>query len=89
MPAHGFAEPETPPPGGALEPGTPPVTPTSTPPRFSLEASSSPASSRLSSTGDSGPSCADVEVPPMPDVASAMWTDVLGAELTCCGRRLG
>ena len=38
MPAHGFAEPATPPPGPiGLEPGTPPVTPTSTPPRFSLE----------------------------------------------------
>ena len=92
MPAHGFAEPETPPPSGALGvvPGTPPVTPTSTPPRFSLEAPSpSTASSRLPSTGGSGPSCADVEVPPMPDVASAMWTDVLGAELTCCGKKLG
>ena len=86
MPAHGFAEPETPPPDGralGALPDTPPVTPTSTPPRFSLEGSSlSPASSI-------GPSAADVEVPPMPDVAAAMWTDVLGAELTCCGRRLG
>jgi hypothetical protein len=87
MPAHGFAEPATPPPGPiGLEPGTPPVTPTSTPPRFSLE-SAAPAPSAQFPSAAAAP--VDVEVPPMPQVANAMWSDILGAEIVCCGKKLG
>ena len=93
MPTHGtfeMEEPGTPPPVGALaiEPSiTPPVTPTSTPPKFTTE---SPAFSTTSSSAPRRARVDDLEIPPMPDtVANHIWSDILGAELVCCGRRLG
>ena len=78
------AEPTTPPPAAR----TPPVTPADSP-GFSTEATSKPYSPPATFSLDDAGIHEPMDIPPPPDDANSIFSTFLGAEIVCCGKRLG